>query len=299
MTTHLDPLWPHFAALWTDLRRIAPGILLTGGYGLFLKQSWLLSNADVPTIVGVHAWHDQIPRSTRDLDFIAEVGLIASPEQQRALDAVLVAHRFEVVQHNARWQFSKQLDSGHSVLLDFHTPSPTRDRRDVRVESRRVKPQPSLQDSGIHGRENRDAVGCDLLPFHFPVGGLDIVIPNPVSQAIMKLTAMRDRWTRMQDPTRPASERQTEEAEARKHAQDVFRVIALMTRAEYESAPDIVEAIRDTVAFVGARTIFDQYLATDEARAMAYLSRVWSRDHLLTIRSTLATWFNPADTLQR
>lgn len=298
MITHLDPLWRHFAALWTDLRRIGPEILLTGGYGLFLKQTWLLSNADIPTVVGVHVWHDQTPRSTRDLDFIAEVGLIASLEQQRAIDAVLVAHRFEVVKQNARWQFSKQLDSGHFINLDFHAPTPSGERKDVRVESRRVKPQPSLQDMGIHGRENRDAVGCDLHPFSFPVQGLDIVIPNPVSQAIMKLTAMRDRWVRAQDPARPASERQTEEAEARKHAQDVFRVIAMMTRAEYESAPEIVKAIRDTAAFVGAKTIFDQYLATDEARAMAYLSRMWPRDHLLTIRRTLATWFNPADTLQ-
>lgn len=295
MTNHLDPLWPHFATLWTDLRRIAPGILLTGGYGLFLKQSWLLSNADIPTVVDVRVWHDQIPRSTRDLDFIAEVGLIASPEQQRAIDAVLVMHRFEVVEQNARWQFIKQLDSGHSLLLDFHTPSPSRDRRDVRVESRRVKPQPSLRSTGIHGRENREAVGCDLRPFRFPVAGLDIVIPNPVSQAIMKLSAMRDRWTRAQDATRPANERQTEEAEARKHAQDVFRVIAMMTRAEYESAPAVEAAIRDTAAFAGAQVIFDAYLANDEARAAAYLSRMWRREHLMTIRSALAAWFNPAD----
>lgn len=295
MTSQPDPLWPHFAALWTDLRRIAPGILLTGGYGLFLKQTWLLSNAGVPTVVGVHAWHDQIPRSTRDLDFIAEVGLIASPEQQRAIDAVLVTHRFEVVEQNARWQFIKQLDSGYSLLLDFHTPSPSQERDDVRVESRRVKPQPSLRSKGIHGRENREAVGCDLRPFRFPVAGLDIVIPNPVSQAVMKLTAMRDRWTRAQDATRPANERQTEEAEARKHAQDVFRVIAMMTREEYESAPAVVEAIRDTAAFAGAQAIFDAYLATDEARAVAYLSRMWRRDHLMTIRSALAAWFNPAD----
>lgn len=299
MTSQLDPLWPPFASLWVELRRIAPGILLTGGYGLFLKQGWLLSNGSIPTIVGVHAWHDQIPRSTQDLDFIAEVGLIASPAHQRALDTILVAHRFEVVAQNARWQFSKQLDSGHSLLLDFHTPTPSGERRDVRVESRRVKPQPSLQSMGIHGHENRDAVGCDLRPFSFPVQGLDIVIPNPVSQAIMKLTAMRDRWARARDATRPANERQTEEAEAQKHAQDVFRVIAMMTRAEYESAPDIAEAVRNTAAFAGAKAIFDEYLATGEARAMAYLSRMWRRDHLLTIRGTLAAWFNPADTQQR
>ena len=38
-----DELWPHFVPLWTDLRSIAPRLLLAGGYGLFLKQQWLIS----------------------------------------------------------------------------------------------------------------------------------------------------------------------------------------------------------------------------------------------------------------
>ena len=38
-----DELWPHFFPLCKDLRAIAPGFLLAGGYGLFLKQQWLIS----------------------------------------------------------------------------------------------------------------------------------------------------------------------------------------------------------------------------------------------------------------
>lgn len=30
-----------FVPLWADLTAVAPGLLLAGGYGLFLKQSWL------------------------------------------------------------------------------------------------------------------------------------------------------------------------------------------------------------------------------------------------------------------
>ena len=36
-----DPLWRYFVPLWADLTAVAPGLLLAGGYGLFLKQSWL------------------------------------------------------------------------------------------------------------------------------------------------------------------------------------------------------------------------------------------------------------------
>jgi hypothetical protein len=48
-----DELWPHFVPIWTDLRNIAPGLLLAGGYGLFLKQQWLQVNPDVPVIVPI------------------------------------------------------------------------------------------------------------------------------------------------------------------------------------------------------------------------------------------------------
>ena len=67
-------------------------------------------------------------------------------------------------------------------------------RNDVKVESRRVKPKPSLHQIGIHGRENREAVGVDLHPFAFRYQGLDVLIPNPVSLSTMKMTAMRDQW---------------------------------------------------------------------------------------------------------
>src|SRR5438046_2354311 len=73
-----DPLWPYFVPLWTDLRKIAPGLLLAGGYGLFLKQQWLVSQVrflgtesgdsvvtergeklevgEVRTLVAIHRW---------------------------------------------------------------------------------------------------------------------------------------------------------------------------------------------------------------------------------------------------
>ena len=133
VTNDLDALWPYFAPLWADLRKIAPGILLAGGYALLLKQRWLLSNVGIATVVNVRQWHDQIPRSTKDLDFIAEVGLIASPAHQRNLDATLNLHGYKVVEENARWQFARQLSPSQSVVLDFHTPTPTEPRSDIRL----------------------------------------------------------------------------------------------------------------------------------------------------------------------
>ena len=40
-----DPIWNEFLPLWTALPFAANQVQLAGGYGLFLKQKWLL----VPT----------------------------------------------------------------------------------------------------------------------------------------------------------------------------------------------------------------------------------------------------------
>ena len=94
-------------------------MVLTGGYALFLKQSWLLENNHIATVVNVHDWHDQTPRSTRDLDFITDAGLIASHEHQHALDAILNRLGFKVVTQNARWQFTKSVDSNLAIVVDL------------------------------------------------------------------------------------------------------------------------------------------------------------------------------------
>lgn len=182
-----DELWPHFVPLWNDLRAIAPGLLLAGGYGLFLKQRWLVSQLcflgtqtgysivierqknlvadEVRTLIPIHRWNDQSPRVTKDFDLIADLDLIASAEEQRQLHAVLEKHDFQVVPANARWQFEKHVGGGRSVVLDFHTAPPSGNRDDLRVQSRRVKPQPSLGQIGIHGRENQEAISSGLNPF--------------------------------------------------------------------------------------------------------------------------------------
>ena len=80
-----DDLWPHFAPLWTDLRAITPGLLLAGGYGLFLKQQWLLSQMEartpteqggIATLVDMARWMNPTPRVTKDLDFVVQLDMI-------------------------------------------------------------------------------------------------------------------------------------------------------------------------------------------------------------------------------
>lgn len=309
-----DELWPHFVPLWTDLRSIAPKLLLAGGYGLFLKQQWLLSQwhflgteddhsmviekgnqsiADaVRTLVAIHRWMDQTPRSTKDFDFIANLDLIASEDEQQGIHEVLEKHGFGVVPANARWQFEKQVSVGRRVVLDFHAPAPASERGDLRVGARRVKPQPSLGQRGIHGRMNPEAASAELHPFSFTYGGLKIVLPNPVTLTLMKLAAMRDRRAVSQSAELSAENRQQEDRQARKHAEDVCRVVAMMTREESETVVGVLGGLRRSSGFEVAVATFSEFFKADEDWGSRAVAGRWKREDFQIIQSTLAAWFS-------
>jgi hypothetical protein len=70
-----DLLWPHFMPLWQDLRAASStGILIAGGYGLFLKQRWLSEGTPPRTVVPIQNWRDAIPRVTKDVDLVLGLG---------------------------------------------------------------------------------------------------------------------------------------------------------------------------------------------------------------------------------
>lgn len=288
-----DEMWPHFAPLWLDLRTISPRLLLAGGYALFLKQQWLVSKADnsAPTLVAVERWIDSTPRVTNDLDFVVELDLIASPEDQRLLNKVLEKHQFSVVPKNSRWQFTKQVDEARQVVVDFHAAPPLQERDDVRVQSRRVKPNPSLAQLGIHGRENAEAIGCERHPFTFEFADVEIAIPNPVTLAFMKLVATRDKRLASQDANASAELRNEFDAKAKKHARDVYRVIAMMTRDESDAADEIVAALRDTQVFTAAAETFTSLFAPENAWAKQVAADMLRPAHLQQIQNKLAEWF--------
>lgn len=246
---------------------------------------------EIRTVIAIHRWKDQTPRVTKDFDFIASLDLIASEEEQRRLNEALKKNGFEVVPANARWQFEKKVSAGRSVVLDFHAPSPAEERSDLRVQSRRVKPQPSLGQTGIHGRENPEAASSELHPFSFTCAGVEIILPNPMTLTLMKLVAMRDRRLASQVASTPAEKRQEEERQARKHAEDVCRVIAMMTRDESETTGDVLDAVRGSRVFEVATATFSEFFKTGEGWGSQAVAKRWQPEDFQIIQNTLATWF--------
>ena len=287
-----DPMWPVFGPLWIDLQKIGDeNLLIAGGYGLFLKQNWLLANLDVPIIIPLARWRDTAPRVTKDFDVVIGLDLISQAEAQKDVLAALKKHGFTVTARNPRWQFEKQLGENRTVAVEIHAPLPPDNHASLAADRIRVKRKPSLHNDGIHGRANPEAVGCDLHPFKFEMAGAKVSVTNPVTWCIMKLTAMRDQWKRAEAAERSGEERAFCRNQAIKHARDVCRIIAMITQDERDNASAIVEAIKSTSQYSEAKKIFMAFFQPDQGVGVMAVETAWDPPDLRLIRDTLAIWF--------
>lgn len=310
---YLDGLWPHFAPLWKDLRGVTSDVLLAGGYGLFLKQRWLVSQIDllsdernqiitdekgdgliaheVRTLIEISRWVDGTPRVTKDFDLLVSLDLIASASDQGQLEHTLNKYEFAVVPKNERWQFQKKITENQNVVLDFHALAPVEKRDDLRVEKRRIKPKRSLG-AGIHGRQNPEAVGANLHPFAFTMDSIVVEVPNPVTLAMMKTVAMRDRHLKGQDAHASPEKRAAEERQAVKHANDLFKVIAMMTREENDHIPEVLASVREAECFDTTAHAIAEHFRAEDAWGTQVVRGSWRPEDFESIRRTLGEWFS-------
>ena len=93
--TRDDPMWREFHPLWSELQLVGNEVHLAGGYGLYLKQRWLLANRPHPTVIPLENWLDTAPRATNDLDIVVGLALLADAEAQRRIVRAAGAQRFQ------------------------------------------------------------------------------------------------------------------------------------------------------------------------------------------------------------
>ena len=289
--THDDPMWREFQPLWSELQLVGNQVHLAGGYGLFLKQRWLLANRDCPTAIPLENWLDPAPRATNDLDIVVGLALLADAEAQRSIVQALDRNEFKVVEQHPRWQFEKQLDPDRRVLVDLHAEVPEGENQNLALDKLRIKHKPSLGDEGVHGRRNPEAAGCSLHPFLFEIGEITISVPNPVTWSVMKLVSTRDRREKSEDADRDEAYRNFHHHEAMKHARDVARIVAMMTRDERERALDVISEIGSRPYFAEAVAACDQLFLREDGWGGQVAARHWRPDDLRLIRDVLASWF--------
>ena len=112
------------------------------------------------------------------------------------------------------------------------------------------------------GRENPEANATELHPFTFTHQSVVLAIPHLVTFAIMKLMAMNDRWRAASDSAKSPGERQAEGRQARKHAEDRMRIIAMTTRSEMDLSEAILSALRNTPSYAAATKVFVESFKT-------------------------------------
>lgn len=309
-----EDMWSQFVPLWSDLRTVSPVMLLAGGFGLLLKQEWLISHLrylatedgnvltteddrpliteeSVQTVVPMDRWTRQPLRSTKDFDFLVNLDLIASTKDQHSIDDVLKKHGFGLVKGNERWEFEKILHEDQGVRLDWIAASPTEPRDDIRISDHRVKPGKSLKGIGIHAHENREAVGAELHPFEFTHRDVTLRIPNAAVFTVMKLAAMRDSRTRALRNQRANEGAPINDDLAKKHGEDVYRALAMMTRPESEHVPAVLAAVRNGPAYADVSNIVAEYFGSELAWGSQNVGRSWQPEDRLTMDSLLADWF--------
>lgn len=212
-------------------------LMLSGGYGLFLKQEQLATE-DVTTLIPPDRWPEA--RATNDIDFLLRPEIVTRAEHMGIIRAALNRLGFEPIEGAEFYQFAKSLGGSRFVKIDF-LAGPLGEHEDlsrVRVDARRVKPRPSV---GLHAHRTDEAVAYDFEPIDVPIAGTrstgeaatyTVPIPQAFTYSMMKLFAFRDR--------------KDDEAKefAQHHALDVYRIVAMLTEPEYKTVRKLAAQYR-------------------------------------------------------
>jgi virulence-associated protein VapD len=205
----------------------AQGILLGGGYGLYLKQLHL-AQAGVRTLIGAELW--PAPRATEDLDLMLSAELVADARSMTALRAALDKLDYKVIKGSEYLQFVRTVSATQVVKIDLLTAQldVLKSFPAINADIRRARPV-AADRPDLHAHPTDGALTLTESPLVIEVAGAlstaqafsaRVTIPHPFNYLLMKLTAYRDRRN---DPDKDLG---------RHHALDVFRIVAMLTEPE-------------------------------------------------------------------
>lgn len=265
----LDALKTALVDLLFELCSSNVQLMLGGGYGLFLKQESLTHSGN-RTLLSTDKWPQ--PRATNDLDFLLRPEIVTSSDTMATIRGALDRTGFEAVESAKYYQFQKHLGTGREVKIDFLAGplGKFNDPKRVSIDSRRVKPKPSVK---LHAHSADEAVAYDLEPLTIPVHGArsnqepyeaEILVPQGFTYILMKLFAFRDR---RDDPAKGL---------AQHHALDLYRVVAMLTEEEFALVGELIERYRDEVRVQEAAEITTQFFSERAALGILRL-----REHRL------------------
>jgi hypothetical protein len=280
-----------FLLIWSAMQAngIAP-LAVAGGYGLLLKQRWLSQQASPDILVPFERWTNPNPRATKDFDLVIDLDFLKDEKSQELMTDLLKKLEYVVTAENPRWQFEKSITENKKIIVEFHAESPAADTIGLESCRIRVKRKPSLNEKGIHARKNPEAIGCNESPFTLPIQDQEILLPNPITWSIMKLTALADQLGRSREPDRTSESRTFCQKQAEKHAEDVCRIVAMISSGEADQAVRVASVLRADPAFDRAVKIVKD-LFSDDGDGTMMTEKSWEADDHGQIRELLNSWF--------
>jgi hypothetical protein len=240
------PLAPHLLDLLDALKTQEVVLTLIGGFGLILRQEYLKET-------GQQTLLERIPvaRATEDFDVLLHLELMADLEKIRLLQNTLHALGYEVISGREYLQFRKSLGDTRTVKIDLLTQQPEFKDPRFTFDERRVRPKvPNKQSKGslpmvkpkLHAHPTPEAFAFNDNPLQLMIEGNDsggqpaqgtVHIPHPYAYLMLKLFAFRDWETRKEGENKLLN--------ARKHARDVYTIIASLTVNEYDAMPEFTQ----------------------------------------------------------
>ena len=251
-----DLLLPHLLDLLIEPD--TEGMVLAGGFGLYLKRQFLLDQ-NQPILIA----EPPPSRTTQDMDFFLSMSFFA-PGRANALKSVLDRLGYEVMEAAKHFHFRKFVERPGlfplEIRVDLLARSP-REGEDVRFDSRRVRATAGIH---LHGRTTPEAFSVEARTLEIPLTAnksdgqqvtTRVLVPHSYSWLFMKVRAAHD-WLLRKE------RQEADKAGSEKHLQDIYTLVALLTEAELADADELNERFKELELVgqirAGCRALFAQ-----------------------------------------
>jgi len=215
----MDPLRQDLCRLAMALEPSSIRLLLAGGYGILLKAEYLV-HTGAETVAST-----SFPRATRDLDLVLTSEIIADAGKLTTVREALKHLGYEPLAGREHYQWGRVTeDEGREtpIKIDLMGQIPE-DRRGMSIRARRMRPHGF---KGLHAHPMKEAglihLGVTPIAVCADRSTGEIGLPHPFNYMLLKLFAFSDR---KHDDTVDLG---------RHHAFDLYRIVAMMTRAEWQ-----------------------------------------------------------------
>lgn len=283
----MDVLVTALLDLAAELPELPQPILIGGGFGLYLKQRYLEERQGLDTLISGEHWAPA--RATKDIDVFLPTEIIISADHMRSIRTAL--DRLGYVPEVEYFQFVKETPQG-IVKIDLLTCDvPEEQSSKVKINPPRVRPVEKVR---LHAYLTKEALALGLASFELTLSGqvsageaatLTVHVPNPFTYLLMKLHAFRDR---LHDARKDM---------AAHHAVDIYRIVSMLTREEFELVRSLSASYSDAEPVVEAASIVRSHFAASHAvgvlRLRAGLKDAvrWSDKQSLELASALTDLF--------